>query len=206
MKTAKLISTDEKSMLCECVECHEEMKRSIKHQGVPTTCKHCGTDQFNPKYIKGVINDDLEWLTSCPASDMNFKLTLKDSSIETMIEALKNPKITSTARLMIESSIAKKIKPKKKPRKKGLITVKYSHYDCDQGPRDNPTELKGDRYISVGFEGHNIGSAHPRDSEEDAIEQVKTLIEGNKEDHKIKIEDLRADGGDSMTKLWENEW
>lgn len=110
MKTAKLISTDEKSMLCECVNCHEEMKRSLKHQGVPTTCKHCGTDQFNPKYIKGVSNDDLAWLTSCPASDINFKLTLKDSSIETMMEALKSPKISKTARNMIETKLTKKIK------------------------------------------------------------------------------------------------
>lgn len=113
MKTAKLISVDEKSMLCECVECHEEWKRSLKNQGIPTTCKDCGTDQWSPRHRPGVSENDLQWLTSCPCSDMNWKLTLKDASIETMIEALKDPKISKTARSMIGSKLTKKIREKK---------------------------------------------------------------------------------------------
>ena len=112
MKTAKLISADEKQMLCQCVECKEEWKRSLKHQCSPTTCKHCGTDQFNPKYMPGVDQEDLNWLIGCPESDINFKMTLKDSSIETMMEALKNHKTSKTARNAIDVMLRKKIKEK----------------------------------------------------------------------------------------------
>lgn len=52
----------------------------------------------------------LNWLTSCPASDTNFKCNLDYANVETLQAALKDKTISKTARLTIERKIRKKQK------------------------------------------------------------------------------------------------
>lgn len=54
-----------------------------------------------------INKNDLSWLTSCPASDCNFKGHLNDSNIETLREALKDKSISKAARKAIEIKIRK---------------------------------------------------------------------------------------------------
>ena len=66
METAKLINitmvAGVEKMRCECVNCKERWNRSLQHVGVPTTCRFCKTDQFNPtpvyRYVCAICNYD----------------------------------------------------------------------------------------------------------------------------------------------------
>lgn len=59
MKTSRLLSINvtgpNPMMLSQCVCCSSRLNRSPKHQGIPTTCKDCGTDQINPTLPKSLI-------------------------------------------------------------------------------------------------------------------------------------------------------
>ena len=55
METAKLIkitmARGKRLMRCECINenCKERWNRSLKHQGIPSSCRFCKTDQWNPR-------------------------------------------------------------------------------------------------------------------------------------------------------------
>lgn len=54
----------------------------------------------------------LSWLTTVPASDINFINNVKTANNDTLIEALKNSSISKTARKKIESELVKRSKKK----------------------------------------------------------------------------------------------
>jgi len=47
----------------------------------------------------------LSWLTTVPASDINFRMRLKDANLETLHAALKKPGLSKTAVRMINAQI-----------------------------------------------------------------------------------------------------
>ena len=55
--------------------------------------------------MEKVNKENLSWLISVPASDVNFSCKLQDSNIETCTEALKNNELSKLARKKIESRI-----------------------------------------------------------------------------------------------------
>lgn len=57
-----------------------------------------------------IDKDVLSWLTSCPASDINFTFNLVYANVETLQAALKDKHISKTARSKIEITIRKKQK------------------------------------------------------------------------------------------------
>ena len=67
---------------------------------------------------KGVIKKTLSWLTNCPVSDINWKGALDEANLDTMLEALKNPTISKTARQKIEARIRKRSREIKLKEKK----------------------------------------------------------------------------------------
>lgn len=52
-----------------------------------------------------VNKEDLRWLTTVPASDINFKTRLRDANLVTMREALGDNGLSKTARKAIEIQI-----------------------------------------------------------------------------------------------------
>jgi hypothetical protein len=75
----------------------------------------------------------------------------------------------------------------KTKRKRAVIKIGYGNYSCD-----GEKFKKGQQYISVDFWGHNEGSASPCDSEQEANEHIKHLLERHKDDYDIKIIDERV--------------
>ena len=58
-----------------------------------------------------MINDnDLKWLTRCPASDLNFRNHLKQANAETIKEALKDKTLTKTATNLLNAELKRKEK------------------------------------------------------------------------------------------------
>jgi len=55
-----------------------------------------------------INKENLSWLTTVPASDINFRTRLKESNLVTMQEALKNKKLSKSARRFIEAEIGRK--------------------------------------------------------------------------------------------------
>lgn len=72
MKTSKLLSInltgESPMMLSECIVCRVALSRSIKHQGIPTTCKGCKTDQINPTLPKSLT----KYKYVCPICNYEF--------------------------------------------------------------------------------------------------------------------------------------
>lgn len=54
-----------------------------------------------------IEQENLGWL-KIPSSDGNFKIHLKQANVETLQEALKDDKISKTARKIIEAEIRKR--------------------------------------------------------------------------------------------------
>lgn len=52
-----------------------------------------------------IDKETLPWLTTVPASDINFRLRLKEANVETCEEALKSPGLSKTAIRMIHAQI-----------------------------------------------------------------------------------------------------
>lgn len=80
-------------------------------------CKHCGESYYtspgsksafcDPKKIKKMNKENLSWLTTVPASDVNFKGRLKDSDAETIKKALKCKTLSKAARKAMEIRLRK---------------------------------------------------------------------------------------------------
>ena len=82
----------------------------------------------------------------------------------------------------------KKVKEVKKKKRKGTITISYGYYSTDI-----PEKIKkGDRFVSVDFEGYNEGSASPM-KEEEVEDYVRQLYLKKSEDYKIEIIDKRKE-------------
>ncbi len=61
-----------------------------------------------------VNRQTVSWLTTCPPSDLNFRMNLDRATVEDIDDALLSPKLTKTARRLIESrrrSLARRLKP-----------------------------------------------------------------------------------------------
>ena len=57
---------------------------------------------------------------------------------------------------LFEGLKEKKVKPKKKGKRKGKISVDYGYYSTN-----GEDFKKFDRFVSVGFDGHNEGTSGP---------------------------------------------
>lgn len=81
----------------------------------------------------------------------------------------------------------KGLKKSKEPKKrKATITLSYG------ATTDEARGIKnGERFISVDFEGHNEGSCGGHNTEQEALAEVKRLLERYKEEYSIEIIDKR---------------
>lgn len=61
-----------------------------------------------------VNQNDLNWLTRCPASDLNFRNHLKQANAETIKEALKDKALTKTAINLLNAELKRKEKQNEK--------------------------------------------------------------------------------------------
>jgi len=96
---------------------------------------------------------------------------------------------------------------KKKSKRKGKIEVEYSYYSTDiykdykNGKGiGKPLHLKGDRFTSVGFEGHNEGSSSPIDDDKADVE-IQQLYLKHSDNYKIEIIDKRKEQRKEFNKL-----
>lgn len=67
----------------------------------------CGDDGSSPSPCAKIDKNILSWLTTVPASDINFKTNLQNANLETLQEALKKDSLSKLARKSIESKIKK---------------------------------------------------------------------------------------------------
>lgn len=91
--------------------------------------------------------------------------------------------------------------PKPIKKKKGTITISYGTWGVDI-PESNM--IKGNRMVSVDFNGHNEGSGSAFNTEEEAQEEVER-IKADKSDYNIKIIDER-DKKEVYTAAFLNNW
>jgi len=68
----------------------------------------------------------------------------------------------------------------------------------------NGINYNGEKYISVGFEGHNEGSGSPCKTEAEALERVKEIQEQYKEKYQITIIDEEKIRYNSLLNKWKD--
>lgn len=97
----------------------------------------------------------------------------------------------------------KRLEPTKrvKGKDKATITLSYSNYSTDI-----PTQniKKGDRFISVDFEGHNEGSVSPCDTYEEMVKEIQYLKQKHEEKYKIIIIDEEKIQYSGLLDKWKN--
>jgi hypothetical protein len=95
--------------------------------------------------------------------------------------------------LVKDVPVVQKVIPKtrtKEPKKhKATITISFSNYSVDL-PENNTK--KGDKFISVSFDGHNEGSGSGYDTEQEVDEAIIRLQRQHEANYSIKIIDKRV--------------